>query len=109
MGNDCNRIINDVENVFDNLGNCLEDTFDARKSKVSVAKSLFRFGGSLTKLAFDTTACAVKNTPKAVVAVASVKREIITAIEEEVHEYQKQQKIDALDDQIKQIKMKKKV
>jgi len=109
MKNDCDVLINDVENIFDDLGSCLVNTFDTRKSKASVVKSLFSFGGSLTKLAFDTTTCAIKNAPKAVVAVAAVKREIIDAIEEEVYDYQKQQKIDALDAQIKQLQLKKNV
>lgn len=109
MKNDCDVLINDVENIFADLGSCLENTLDTRKSKASVVKSLFSFGGSLTKLAFDTTTCAIKNAPKAVVAVAAVKREIIDAIEEEVHDYQKQQKIDALDAQIKQLQLKKNV
>lgn len=106
---DCDILFDGVENVFTDLGSCLEDTFDKRKSKMNVVGGLFKLGKSLTKLTFNTGVCVVKNTPKAVVAVAAVKREIVGAIEEEVYDYQKQQKIDALDAQIKQLQLKKNV
>ena len=70
----CEIIIDDIESSFEDLGECFESLFDEKQSKGSVVKNLFKFGGSLTKLAFDTTSCVVKNTPKAVVAVASAKR-----------------------------------
>ena len=103
---DCEILISGIEDVFDDLGSCFSNAVDKNKSKASVVKSLFNFGGSLTKLAFNTTSCAIKNAPKAVVAVAAVKREVIGVIEDEIHEYQKQQKIDALDEKIKQIQLK---
>ena len=103
---DCDVLFDGVENVFNDLGSCVEDTFDERKSKMSVVGGLFKLGKSLTKLTFDTGVCVVKNTPKAVVAVAAVKREIVSAVEEEVHEYSKQQKEDALNERIRQLKLK---
>lgn len=103
---DCDVLLDGIENVFQDLGSCLESTFDDRKSKMSVVGGLFKLGKSLTKLTFNTGVCVVKNTPKAVVAVAAVKREIVNTVEEEVHEYQKQQKVDALNEQIKQLKLK---
>ncbi len=82
---DCDDLLNNAENVFDDLGNCLESTFDEKKTKMNVLGSIFSLGKSLTKLAVNAGVCAVKNTPKVVVVVASAKREIVTAIEEEVH------------------------
>ena len=104
--NDCDVIMDGIENTFGNLGECFDSLLDEKQTKMSVVKNLFNFGGSLTKLAFDTTSCVVKNTPKAVVAVASAKREVVTVIEEEWNDYQKQQKEDALDEKIKQLKLK---
>lgn len=104
--NDCDLLLTGVENVFNNLGNCFESAIDDRKSKISVVKSIFRFGGSLTKLAFNTTTCAVRNVPKAVVAVASVKREVVTAIEEEYYDYQREKKEEALNEKINKLRLK---
>ena len=101
---DCDLLFDGVENVFKDLGSCVESTFEGRKSVVG---DLFKLGKSLTKLTINTGVCVVKNTPKAVVAIASVKRDIINAVEEEVHEYHKQQKEDALNEKIKQLKLKK--
>jgi hypothetical protein len=104
--NDCDIIINNVEDVFTDLGDCFESVFDERKTKGNVIKNIFRFGGSLTKLAFNTTSCVVKNAPKAVVAIADTKREIINAVEDEWNDYQKEQKMKALEDKITQLKLK---
>lgn len=104
--NDCDILLGGVEDVFGSLGECFESALDKKKSKFSVVKSIFKFGGSLTKLAFNTTTCAVKNAPKAVVTVAAVKREIVTAIEEEIHEQRKQAQKDALDAKIKKLQLK---
>ncbi len=103
---DCDVLLTGVENVFDSLGNCLDSAIDERKSKMSVVKNIFKFGGSLTKLAFNTTTCAVKNVPKAVVAVAAVKREVVTAIEEEYYDYQRELKEEALNEKIKKLRLK---
>jgi hypothetical protein len=103
---DCDVVIDNIENVFDSLGNCLESAIDDKKTKMNVMSSIFGLGKSLTKFAFHTTTCLVKNTPKAVVAVAAVKREIVTGIEEEYRDYQKQIKEDALDEKIKQLSLK---
>jgi hypothetical protein len=104
---DCEILINGAEDVFNNLGSCLESAFDERQSKMSVVKNLFKVGGSLTKLAFNTTSCAVKHAPKAVVAVAAAKRELVEAIEEEINEHQKQIKEDALDEKIRALSIKR--
>ena len=103
---DCDVIIDGLGNTFDNLGNCLESIVDEKQTKMSVVKNIFKFGGSLTKLALNTTSCAIKNAPKAVVAVASVKREIVHAVEDEWTQYQREQKEEALEQKIKQLKLK---
>ena len=104
--NDCDVIIDGVANTVGDLGNCLESLFDKRQTKMGVVKNLFRFGGSLTKLTLHTTSCVVKNVPKAVVAVAGAKREVVNAIEDEWNQYQKEQKEDALNEKIKQLSLK---
>lgn len=103
---DCDIIFNNAEDTLNSLGNCFEYSFDDKKSKLDVVGSIFGFVGSLTKLTYNVTGCAIKNAPKAVVAVASVKREIVTAIEEEIHTHQKQLKEDALNEKIKQLRLK---
>lgn len=105
--NDCDFMIDEFEKTVDNLGDCFETAFDEKKTKINVVGSIFKFGFSLTKLTFNAAGCAIKNTPKAVVAVASVKRELITAIEDEIRENEKQQKEEALDEKIKQLKLKR--
>ncbi len=102
--NDCDIILNSAENVFNDLGNCIGTAFNDRKTKMNVVGSIFSLGKSLTKLAFNTTGCAIKNTPKAVVAVTNAKRELVSAIEEELHEQKKQAQKDALEEKIKQLK-----
>ena len=103
---DCDVILDNVEDVFSELGNCLEATFDEKQTKVGVLKSLFGFGKSLTKLTFNTGKCAIKYTPKAIVTVASVKREIVTAIQEEIKEQKKQAQMEALEQKIQQLAIK---
>ena len=104
--NDWDEFTNGVEEVFGDLGSCIDDAINIKETKIAVVKSLFNLGGSLTKLAFKTTSTIVTNVPKAVVVVADVKRELVDGIEEGVREFQKQQKEDVLDEKIKQLKLK---
>ena len=103
---DCDIVFDNVEDTFNRLGSCLEDTFDERKSKSDVVGGIFGLVGSLVKLTVNTSTCAIKNAPKAVVAIASIKEEIVTAVEEEIHAAQKQLKEDALNEKIKQLRLK---
>ena len=103
---DCDILLGNTENMFNDLGNCVETVFDEKKSKMNVIGSIFALGKSLTKLTFNVGVCAVKNAPKAVVAVAAVKREVISAVEEEIQEHNKKQQEDALDEKIKQLSFK---
>lgn len=104
--NDCNVLLDNAEGVINNLGTCIDSVFDERKTKMNVIGNIFGIGASLTKLAFNVTGCAIKNAPKAVVAVAAVKREVIDAATEGYSEYQKQQRKDALEEKILQLKLK---
>jgi hypothetical protein len=104
---DCDILEDSFVNVFDRLGNCVDTLVDEKKTKMNVVGSVFGFGMSLTKLTLNVAGCAIKNTPKAIVSVAAVKREIVTTIEDEVHNYQKKQKEDALNKKIKLLKAKK--
>ena len=104
--NDCDIILDATENVFSDLGNCFNTAFDENKTKMNVLGSMFSLGKSLTKLTANAGYCVVKNAPKAVIAVASVKREIVTAIEDGIQDHQKQLKEDALNEKIKQLRLK---
>ena len=95
------------DNVLENFNDCFEIAEDDRKTKMNVVGSIFGFGVSLTKFSCNVLGCAVKNTPKAIVAVASVKREIVTELEHEYKLYQKELKEDALNEKIRQLKLKK--
>ena len=105
---DCDFLIGKAENTLHSLENCLETVIDDKKSKMNVIGSIFSFGFSLTKLTFSVAGCAVKNVPKAVVAVAAGKKEIITDLENGYREYQKELKENALEEKIEQIALKKK-
>ena len=105
--NDCDVLMDNAESMFSDLGNCFETMVDERKTKMNVVGSLFSFGFSFTKLTFNVAGCAVKNVPKAVVAVAAVKREIIDAGTQEWNQYQKELKEDALEAKIKLLSYKK--
>jgi len=98
---DCDVLFDNTENVFKDLGNCFETAFDEKKTKLNVVGSIFSLLGSLTKLTFNVTGCAIKNAPKAVVAVAAAKREVVGILEEEYMDYKKQQKEDELNEKIK--------
>ncbi len=102
--NDCDVILDDVESLFGSIGNCFETAFDERKTKMQVMGSILSILKPTTKLLWDGTSCAVKNTPKAVTAIANVKRELTDTITEEYHEYQKELKEQALEEKIAQLK-----
>ncbi len=104
--NDCDKLFNGAEDSVRKLGSCFDTLADERKTKMHVVGSIFGFGASLTKLAFTATGCAIKNAPKAVVAVAAVKRDIINSIEEEIRESDKRQREDALEERIRQLSLK---
>ena len=111
---DCDFLIGKLENTLDNLVNCFDALEDEKKTKMNVVGSIFSFGVSLTKLTLNATGCAIKNTPKAIVKVAVVKKEVANGIDTLVNEsveifnnemnwFQK----DALDYKIEQLAKKK--
>ena len=111
---DCDFLIGKLEHTMDDLENCFEAVSDEKRTKMNVVGSIFRFGVSLTKLTLNATGCAIKNTPKALVKVAVVKKELANGIDtlvnesveifnDEMNQFQK----DALDYKIKQLAKKK--
>jgi len=103
---DCDVLLDSFEDTIGGLGNCFDTMLDERKTKMNVIGSIFSFGASLTKLTFKVVGCAIKNTPKAIVAVAAVKREIVNELESDYNQYQKELKEDALNEKIKQLQLK---
>ncbi|WP_434580273.1 hypothetical protein MLC52_09960 [Sulfurimonas sp. NW15] len=106
---DCEVLLSKAEGTFSDFAKCLENMVDEKKKKRDVAKSLFRFGASLTKLTLSATGCAIKNAPKVVVATAAIKRELINEIETEWKEYKKEQREKALEEKIQQLSLRKKI
>ena len=101
--NDCDVLLNNSKDLFHSLNYSFETVLDKKKSKMNVLGSIFSLGKNLTKLTFNTGVCIAKNTPKAIVVVASVKRDIVTVFQEEIYEQQKQAKEEALNEKIKQL------
>ena len=104
---DCDILMNDAESVFKDIGGFFETAFDERKSKWNLIGDLFKFGRSTAKLAWHGGSCIAKNTPKAIVTVAKVKRELTDTITEEYAKYQKEQKEEALEEKIRQLSTKR--
>jgi hypothetical protein len=94
-----------VEEVFNDLGVCVNDTINIKEKKYGVIKSIFNLSGSITKLAFKSASAVVINTPKAVVAISDIKNVLVDSVEEGVREYNKQQKENCLDEKIRQLKI----
>ena len=104
--NDCEVLFDSGKDIFEDLGNCLDSALDDKKTKMNVVGNIYSLGKSLTKFTFNAGYCAVKNAPKAVLAVASAKRGLMTAIDDEINEHNKQLKESALDEKIKQLRLK---
>lgn len=104
---DCDLLLNDVENVFGSIGQCLDAAFDEKKSKIDVTKGIFGIGKNLLKFGFTGTTCIVKNTPKAIATVASAKRELTDTITDEYTRYQREQKEQSLLKKIEKLKKDK--
>jgi len=103
---DCDVLADKFEHTLDKLGDCFETVLDEKKTKMNVVGSIFGFGVSLTKLTLKVAGCAIKNTPKAIVTVAAVKREIVTDLENEYNQYKKELKEEALHEKIQRLKLK---
>jgi len=100
---DCEVLTQGIENVFNGIGDCFDTAFDEKKSKMNVVGSVFGLGKSMLGLTYNAGKCAIKNTPKAIVAVADAKREVVASIEESFQEQQKQKQVDALNEKIKNL------
>ena len=98
-------MINKLEHTLYDFENCLNTVVDDKKTKMNVVGSIFKFGISLTKLTANVAGCAIKNTPKAVVAIAAIKRDIVDDIDSEYTQYQKKLKEDALNKKISELQI----
>lgn len=105
---DCDVILDDFDDLFGSIGNCLDAAFDEKKSKMQVIGGIFGLLKPASKLLWDGTSCAVKNTPKAIATVASIKREITDTVTEEYYKYKKELKEQELAEKIAQLKEKSK-
>jgi len=103
----CNLVLNDLENVLIGVGECFDTLIDERQGKMEVIGSLFKLGKKVGKLGLDVGACAIRNTPKAVVTVAKVKREITETLTEEYYKIQKEIETKELEESIRKIKQKR--
>ena len=103
---DCELLEERFVDVFEDLGSCFETVFDENKKKTSLVGDLFRLGMSVTKLTLKVGGCAVKYTPKAVVAVAHAKREIVNAIEDGYREMEKERMEAEMNEKIKRLKIR---
>jgi hypothetical protein len=104
--NDCEIILHDIEDLFLGVGNCIDTLVDEKRGKSEVLGTLFDLGKKVTRLGWDAGVCAVRNTPKAVVTVAKVKREVKEALTEEYYRLQQEIKKEELEESIRQLKHK---
>lgn len=104
--NDFKLILNDVENVFGSISECIDVSLDEKKNKMQVVGSLFGIGKSVVKFGWDATSCAVKHTPKAIATVANAKRELTETITDEYQKFKKEMKEKELEEKIAQLKRK---
>ncbi len=72
----------------------------------TLTDDLIKVGLFSTKLLWETSKFLVKNTPKAIVAVADAKRELVDTIESELCKIKKIQKEELLDNKIANLKAK---
>jgi len=98
-------LMSKLENTAISLGDCFGTIIDENTTKKQIAGSVFKLGFSLTKLTFGVLGFAIKNTPKAVVAVSSAKKDLVEGIEKEVNQIQKEIQEDKLREKIKQLKV----
>lgn len=105
---DADNLIDDMNNVFSKIGVSLDTIFDDKKNKHQIVNSLFDVAGTIMRFLFTGTVYAVKNTPKAIISVVSIKRELTNSMVNEYQQYQKRIKEDTLNHKIKQLKLKKK-
>ena len=105
---DCELIVDDVENLFSKVGDCLDAAIDERRGKGEVVRGLFGVAGGLLKLGVRGTGCLIKNTPKAITAVASAKRELTEGLAEEYRRMEKERRERELGEKIARLAHRKK-
>ena len=102
--NDCEVVGDDIINVFSDIGECFETVVDEKKKTSSIFGNLFNVAKSTTKLVWDVGSCTVKHTPKAIVAIAEIKRDISDGIVKIHNEIEKEKLEAEFDEKIKKIK-----
>lgn len=87
---DLDDIGNDISGMFEGLGDSLEAVFEKEDKTRGVVNGLLKLSSSAVKLTWGIGSLAVKSTPKAIVAVAEVRREVSEAIVEAYEDIQKE-------------------
>jgi len=105
---DCDIIMDDFGHLGNSLEKCFDTLADERKGKLKKVGSVMSVLGATGRLLWDGGSCAVKNTPKALATVASVKREVTETIVNEYQQYQKEVKQQELEERIRQLKINNK-
>lgn len=94
----------------DQIEKNLRETAD---NVAEIVGGLWDLGSFITKAVVQTGSFAIKNTPKAIVAVADTRRKIVESVVETYEEIQKEEKEKEFDDEfakkIEQIKLKQKL
>jgi hypothetical protein len=103
---DCELLEERVVDVLDDIGSCFETVLDENKNKIGLVGDVLRLGMSMTKLTLKVGGCAIKYTPKAVVAVAQAKRELVNAIEDGYREIEKERMEAKMNEKIKRLKIR---
>ena len=101
---DCEILRDDFEGVFESLETCVETLVDERRGKGAVVGSLFGILGSTSKLLWHGTGCAIRHTPRALATVASVKREIVETVTEELRQIEKERREREIRERILELK-----
>lgn len=110
---DLDGIGDDISGMFEGLGYSLEAVFEKKDKTSGVVNGLLKLSSSAIKLTWGIGSLAVKNTPKAIVAVAETRRKVAETIAESIEEIRQEEKEKEFDDdftkKIEQIKFKQKL
>ena len=105
---DLDEIGDDISGVFEGLGDSLGALFGKEDKTRGTVNGLLKLSSSAIKLTWGVGSLAVKNTPKAIVAVAEVRRGISETIAETYEEIQKEELDDKFTKKMELIKLKQK-
>jgi len=105
---DLDQLSSHVNQMFDHLGDGFESVFDEQKKTSGVFKDLFQMSSSAVKATWSLGSMVVKHTPKVVVTVADVKRELVEGMVEAFQETKNQELDNQFEQKLKNLKLKKK-